>query len=76
MNHIDKGVVEGGNPIIIKPGSDGAKDRHFSRILIKCFEIALDLFANIAHGIFTTAFFKFVDHHQVGKIQHIDFFQL
>ena len=76
MNHINQGVVQGGDPIVVKLGGNGAENRHIDRVLIKCFTVALDLFANIAHRIFAAAFFKFIDNHQVGKIQHIDFFQL
>ena len=69
-------MVKCGNPVIIELGGDGAENRHIDGVFVEGLLIALDLFANVAHGIFAPAFLKFVDHHQVGKIEHIDFFQL
>jgi len=76
MNRIEDGMVKGRDPIVIKLGSNGAKDRHVSRIPVKCFAVSLHLFANIPYGIIAAALFKFVDYHQIGKIQHVDFFKL
>ena len=76
MDGIDDGMIKGCDPIVIEFGRDGAKNGHIQRLPIKCFAVALYLFANIPHGIFPAAFFKFVDHHQVGEVKHINFFKL
>jgi hypothetical protein len=44
--------------------------------LFKGIAVALHLFAYVAHGILTAAFFELVDHHEIGEIEHVDLLQL
>ena len=75
-NQIQNGMVQGSHAVIIILRCDCAKYRHFFRGRIPGIAVALNLFADIANGVFTAPFFKFVDHHQVCEIEHINFFQL
>ncbi len=69
-------MIERGYAIIVEFGSDCAEYRQVFRLFIPSFAVALNLFSDITHRIFTAAFFKFVDYDQVGIIQHVNFFKL
>ncbi len=73
---IQNAMIEGRHPVVIEFGGDGAVNGHVIGMFIKCCAISLNLLADIAQGIFTTPFFKLVHHDEIGKIEHIDLFQL
>ena len=73
---VDHGVIQRRHAVVVEFGSDGAEDRHFLRLLVEGLAVALDLLAHVLHGVVAAALFELVDHHQVGKIQHVDFFEL
>ena len=75
-NRIQKGMVERRYPVIIEFGCNGSKHRHFVRGDVPCSPVALNLFAHIPDSVLSAAFFIFVNDHDIGVIQHVDFFKL
>ena len=69
-------MVKCRHAIIVKFGGDGAENGHFRGIAVKCFAVSLYLLADIPDGVISPAFLKLVDHYQIGKVQHVDFFKL
>ena len=70
------GLKKRGYAFIVKAGGNGGKDRHLFGRCGKGGLIALILLAHIAQGIFSAAAVKLVDGDKMGKIEHVDLFQL
>ena len=71
-----QGLIEGGDPVVVKAGGHGTEDGHGFRRLGEQLPVALILFAYIPQGILRPLPVEFVDGDEIGKIQHVDFFQL
>ncbi len=69
-------LVEGSDAIVVETGRLGAENRHVIGRLGEQLPVSLDLLAHIAQGIIGPLAVEFVDGHEVGKIEHVDFFQL
>ena len=76
LNLVQQPVIEGGYAVVVEFGGDGAVHGHLLRRDFKGVAVALHLFADIAYGIFAAALLEFIDHHDIGKIEHVDFFKL
>ena len=55
---------------------NGANDRQVFVGRFPQIVVALELFPHIANGIQCAAFVEFIDGDDIGKIQHVNFFQL
>jgi hypothetical protein len=53
---VHDGVVEGGYPVVVELGGDGAEDRHLLGRAVEGPAVALDLLAYVLHGIVAAAF--------------------
>jgi len=71
-----EGLVEGGHAVVVEAGGHGAKHRHLVGGCAPSFAVALHLFAHVAQGIAGPFAVKFVDGDELGKVQHVDFFEL
>ena len=76
MDGFNDGMVEGCDAVVIEFGGNGSEDRHLFGGGFPLAAVALDLLADIPDRILTAPFFEFVDHHQIGIVEHVDFFQL
>ncbi len=76
LDATQQGQVQGGDPVVVELAGDGAVHRHFPGVHIPGVGIALHLLAHVPQGVFRAAPLEFVHRHQVGEIQHVDFFQL
>jgi hypothetical protein len=62
---------------IVEAAGDGREDRQLGiRQLHAIGMIAPPLLAHVAQCVFGTALFEFVQHDHVGKVEHVDLFQL
>ncbi len=68
----EKGVDTG----ITEVTGDTGEDGHVFGGAIKGAAIALDLFGDVTHGVIGPALIGFVDGDDVGKVEHIDLFEL
>ena len=57
-------------------GSDGPNDGQVFVLGVPEVVVALELLSHVADGIEAAALVKLVDGHDVGKVEHVDFFQL
>ena len=64
------------HPRIVELRSDRTKYRHLIHLGFKQFVVPLKLLTNVAQSIQSTALIKLIQSHHVGKIEHIDLFQL
>ena len=69
-------MVERCHTVVVKAGRHSAKNWHvFSRSIPRFF-VALHLFGDIAQGIARAFAVEFVDRYKLGKVEHVDFFEL
>ena len=70
------GLVERRHAIVVEAGGHGAKHGHLARLLAPSFLVALHLLGHIAQRVQRALAVKFVDGHELGKVKHVDFFEL
>ena len=61
---------------IIELRGDGRIHRHVLVFHLERHAVALPLLAHVAQGVFRAASVEFIQYHQLGVIEHVDFFQL
>ena len=61
---------------IVELRGDGRIHRHVLVVHLERHAVAFPLLAHIAKGVFRAAPVEFIEHHQLGVIEHVDFFQL
>ncbi|VTR68478.1 conserved hypothetical protein [Desulfosarcina cetonica] len=76
LNGVQEGMVQGGDAVVIEFGGDGAEHRHVVGRPVENHAVALHLFADITHGVLAATLLEFVDHHEIGEIEHVDLLQL
>ena len=64
------------HPRVIELRSDRTKYRHLIHLGFKQFVIPLELLAHVAQSIQSTALIELIQRNHIGKIEHIDLFQL
>ena len=69
-------LVQSCDAIVVEARSHGAKHRHFFCGHCPSFLVTLNLFGHIAQCIAGAFAVKLVDGHKLGKVEHVDFFQL
>ena len=73
---VQNGMIERRDAVIIEFGGNGSKHRHTFRRLVPGRPVSLNLLSDIPDGIFPAALFIFIHDHDIGEIEHIDFFKL
>ena len=69
-------LIQRGYAIIIETRRHGAKHWHVFGFFREPLTVTLVLLAHVAQRIFRALAVELVDRHEIGKIQHVDFFQL
>ena len=69
-------MVKRGDTVVIEACRHSAKNRHVFCRCIPSFFVALHLFGDIAQGIASAFAVELVDSHKLGKVEHVDFFEL
>ena len=69
-------LVQSSDAIVVEARSHGAKYGHFFCGHSPSFLVSLNLFGHIAQRIAGAFAVKLVDGHKLGKVEHVDFFQL
>ncbi len=69
-------MIQRGDAVVIEARCLGAVHRHFFRTLAPQFTIALILFGDIAQCIERALAVEFIDRHEIGEVEHVDFFEL
>ena len=64
------------HPRVVELRSDRTKYRHLIHLGFEQFMIPLELLTHVAQSIQSTALIKLIQSHHIGKIEHIDLFQL
>ena len=76
IQFIQNRVVQGRYSGIIEMRGHGRVGWHVDGLRVKRLPVALNLFAYITKRILASAFFKFVEGHKIGGVEHPDFFKL
>ena len=69
-------MVKRGHAVVVEVGCHGAKHRHLLGGGGPSFFVALHLLGHIAQGVGGTFAVKLVNGDKLGKVEHVDFFQL
>ena len=69
-------MVKRGDTVVIEARRHGAKNRHVFCGSSPRFFVALHLFGDIAQGIASAFAVELVDRYKLGKVEHVDFFEL
>ena len=75
QTHFER-LVQSGHAIVVEARGHGAKHGHLFCGHGPGFFVALNLFGHITQGIAGAFAVKLVDGHKLGKVEHVDFFQL
>ncbi len=69
-------VEQGGDPVVVEPGGDGAEHRLSSRRRRGAPVVPAPLPAHLAEGVVGAPAVELVDGHHVGQLQHVDLLEL
>ena len=76
FEQVHQSAKEAVHPRVVELTGDGAFDWHFRSGGVPEVVVTLNLFLHIPQGILSPSFIKFVHRDEVGKVQHINFFEL
>ena len=73
---LDQVGVERVHPRVVELGGAGAENRQLLGGGVEEPMVALVLLADVAQRVLRAAAGEFVDRHEVGEVEHVDFFEL